>query len=65
MYLGKETEVYKLYGDGAVVDIDGNVRSFKYKESEDVPMYEQLKGLEGGRKNIINYIGINLCFCKS
>ena len=44
VYLGKETEVYKLHGDGAVVDIDGNVRSFKYKESEDAPMYEQIKG---------------------
>ena len=53
VYLGKETEVYKLYGDGAVVDIDGNVRNFKYKESEEAPMYEQLKGLEGGEKTLL------------
>ena len=62
VYLGKETEVYKLYGDGAVVDIDGNVRSFKYKESEDVPMYEQLKGLEGGEKTLLIILGLIFVF---
>lgn len=57
VYLGKETEVYKLHGDGAVVDIDGNVRSFKYKESEDAPMYEQIKGLEDGEKTLLIILG--------
>lgn len=55
VYLGKETEVYKLYGDGAVIDIDGNVRNFKYKESEESPIYEQLKGLEDGEKTLLIY----------
>lgn len=58
VYLGKETEVYKLYGDGAVVDIDGNVRNFKYKESEESPIYEQLKGLEDGEKTLLIILGL-------
>lgn len=62
VYLGKETEVYKLYGDGAVIDIDGNVRNFKYKESEEAPMYEQLKGLEGGEKTLLIISGLIFVF---
>lgn len=62
VYLGKETEVYKLHGDGAVVDIDGNVRSFKYKESEDAPMYEQIKGLEDGEKTLLIILGLIFIF---
>lgn len=62
VYLGKETEVYKLYGDGAVIDIDGNVRNFKYKESEEEPMYEQLKGLEGGEKTLLIISGLIFVF---
>ena len=58
VYLGKETEVYKLYGDGAVIDIDGNVRNFKYKESEESPIYEQLKGLEDGEKTLLIILGL-------
>lgn len=58
VYLGKETEVYKLYGDGVVVDIDGNVRNFKYKESEESPIYEQLKGLEDGEKTLLIILGL-------
>lgn len=62
VYLGKETEVYKLYGDGAVIDIDGNVRNFKYKESEEVPIYEELKGLEGGEKTLLIISGLIFVF---
>ncbi|MDU4939230.1 MAG: cellulose biosynthesis cyclic di-GMP-binding regulatory protein BcsB [Clostridium sp.] len=62
VYLGKETEVYKLYGDGAVVDIDGNVRNFKYKELEDAPMYEQIKGLEDGEKTLLIILGLIFTF---
>lgn len=62
VYLGKETEVYKLHGDGAVVDIDGNVRRFKYKESEDAPMYEQIKGLEDGEKTLLIILGLIFIF---
>lgn len=62
VYLGKETEVYKLYGDGAVIDIDGNVRNFKYKESEEALMYEQLKGLEGGEKTLLIISGLIFVF---
>lgn len=62
VYLGKETEVYKLHGDGAVVDIDGNIRNFKYKESEDAPMYEQIKGLEDGEKTLLIILGLIFIF---
>lgn len=39
IFLGDGKELEKLSGDGAVIDSEGNVRNYKYKEEEKKPSY--------------------------
>ncbi len=61
-YLGSNEELIKLTGDCAVVDKYGELRTFKFKEDVEAPIYEKAKNLENNSKIIIGILGLILIF---
>lgn len=61
-FLSDSKEIYKLSGDGAVIDEHGNIRCFKYKEEVKVPKYETIKELNKTSKILLVLIGLIAIF---
>ncbi|WP_066894749.1 cellulose biosynthesis cyclic di-GMP-binding regulatory protein BcsB [Clostridium nigeriense] len=61
-YLGNNEELIKLTGDCAIVDKYGEIRTFKFKEDVEAPIYEKAKNLENNSKIVIGILGLILIF---
>lgn len=62
IYLSDNKEIYKLNGDGAVIDEHGNIRCFKYKEEVKATKYETIKQLNKTSKILLVLISLNAIF---
>lgn len=42
--VSKETEIWKLYGDGTIIDLDGNIKNYRFKKEniKEAPLIEQI-----------------------
>ena len=61
-YLGNNNELLKLNGDCAIIDNYGELRTFKFKEDIETPIYEKVKSLESNSKIIIGLLSLILIF---
>lgn len=61
-YLSDEKLFYKLSGDGVIIDENGNVKNFTYKEMKESLSYEKLKSLDTNSAIILALIGLMLLF---
>lgn len=61
-YLGDNDKIIKLSGDSIIVDKNGEIRSFKFKEDIKVPIYEKFNNLESNSKFIIGLLALILIF---
>ena len=62
LFLSEDEEFYKLSGDGAVIDENGNVRTFKYKEEVETPTYERIKNSNNSSKILLGVIALLAIF---
>lgn len=65
VFLSEDKEFYKLSGDGAVIDENGNVRTFKYKKEVEKPTYERIKNFNNSSKILLGVIALLVIFIVS
>jgi len=62
IYLSSSNMFSKLNGDCAIIDENGNIKTYKMKKETSKPVYEKLKALDENAKVVLIILGLSVIF---